>query len=82
MNTYGLEKLGIINPSAVYRNLPVATLVERAVARGEGKISETGALCVETGKYTGRSPNDKFIVKDEVTADEIDWGKVNMPHHP
>ena len=79
MNTYGLEKLGIINPSAVYRNLPVATLVERAVARGEGKISETGALCVETGKYTGRSPNDKFIVKDEVTADEIDWGKVNMP---
>lgn len=79
MNTYGLEKLGIINPSIVYRNLPVSTLVERALARGEGKLSETGALVVETGKYTGRSPNDKFIVKDEVTADEIDWGKVNVP---
>lgn len=79
MNTYGLEKLGIINPSIVHRNLPVSTLVERALARGEGKLSETGALVVETGKYTGRSPNDKFIVKDEVTADEIDWGKVNVP---
>ncbi|MGI6665434.1 MAG: phosphoenolpyruvate carboxykinase (ATP) [Christensenellaceae bacterium] len=79
MNTYGLEKLGIINPLAVYRNLPVPALVEDALLNGEGALSETGALVVETGKYTGRSPNDKFIVKDEVTADEIDWGSVNVP---
>ena len=74
-----LEKLGIQNPSAVYRNLPVAELVEFSLERGEGLLSETGALVVETGKYTGRSPDDKFIVKDEVTESEIDWGKVNVP---
>ena len=79
MNTFGLEKLGIINSTAVYRNLPIAQLMEHAVRREEGKVSDTGALCVVTGKYTGRSPNDKFIVKDDVTADEIDWGKVNVP---
>ena len=53
METYGLEKLGILNPSAVYRNLGPAQLTEAALRRGEGKLSNTGALVVTTGKYTG-----------------------------
>ena len=79
METYGLESLGIINPSAVYRNLTPAKLVEKALCRGEGKLSATGALCVTTGKYTGRSPDDKFIVDSKGVHDDIAWGKVNVP---
>ncbi|MGN1050920.1 MAG: phosphoenolpyruvate carboxykinase (ATP) [Acutalibacteraceae bacterium] len=79
METYGIESLGIINPTAVYRNLEPADLVERALARGEGKLNSTGALCVYTGKYTGRSPKDKFIVDSEGVHDEIAWGSVNVP---
>jgi len=79
METFGLETLGIINPSAVYRNLTPAILVEHALARGEGKLNAKGALCVNTGKYTGRSPNDKFIVDSAGVHDEIAWGKVNVP---
>ena len=79
METYNLEKLGILNPKAVYRNLTPAQLTEMAVARGEGTLSNTGALVVKTGKYTGRSANDKFIVDSEGVHDEIAWGKVNKP---
>ncbi|MBQ7255127.1 MAG: phosphoenolpyruvate carboxykinase (ATP) [Oscillospiraceae bacterium] len=79
METYGLEKLGIINAKAIYRNLTVAELTERALARGEGKLSNTGALVVKTGKYTGRSANDKFIVDTPAVHDDIAWGKVNRP---
>lgn len=79
METYGLEKLGIINAKAVYRNLYPAELTERAVARGEGKLSDTGALVVLTGKYTGRSAKDKFIVDTPAVHNDIAWGKVNFP---
>ena len=74
-----LEYLGIVNPKAVYRNLPVGTLTEKAVLRGEGTLSNKGALVVKTGKYTGRSANDKFIVDTPAVHDEIAWGKVNRP---
>ncbi len=73
-----LEKLGIINPKAVYCNLSPALLVEKALSRGEGRLSATGALVVTTGKYTGRSPNDKFTVDTPDIHGEIDWGKVNV----
>ncbi|MBQ8389878.1 MAG: phosphoenolpyruvate carboxykinase (ATP) [Oscillibacter sp.] len=79
METYGLEALGIINASAVYRNLTPAELTEHALRRGEGKLSNTGALVVKTGKYTGRSANDKFIVDTPAVHNEIAWGKVNRP---
>ena len=79
METYGLEKLGIINAAAVYRNLTPAQLTEHALRRGEGTLSGTGALVVKTGKYTGRSANDKFIVDTPSVHDDIAWGKVNRP---
>ncbi|MCD8329107.1 MAG: phosphoenolpyruvate carboxykinase (ATP) [Lachnospiraceae bacterium] len=79
METYGIEKLGIIGPKVVYRNLTPAQLTEAALRRGEGSLSNTGALVVETGKYTGRSPEDKFIVDTPTIHDDIAWGKVNRP---
>ena len=61
------------------RNLTVPLLVESAILNDEGKLSSTGSLSVKTGKFTGRSPEDKYIVKDEITAKSVDWGKVNHP---
>ena len=73
-----LEKMNI-NFGKIERNLPIATLVEIAIQRNEGLLSNSGALSVKTGKFTGRSPDDKFIVDDEITHDIVDWGKVNHP---
>lgn len=78
METYGLDKIGL-KPSAVYRNLCPAALVENALARGEGTLMNTGALLVNTGKYTGRSPKDKFIVDTPSVHDKVAWGSVNVP---
>ncbi len=79
METYGIEKLGITSPSSVHRNWTPAQLTEAALRRGEGTLSETGALVVTTGKYTGRSPKDKFIVDTDGIHNDIAWGKVNRP---
>lgn len=78
-NKYGLESLRLKNLGHVYRNLPVGKLIEHALARGEGVLADNGALCVKTGKYTGRSPDDKFIVDEPSCHDEVDWGKTNVP---
>ncbi len=66
-----------INPSKVHRNLSVEEMVSIAVQRKEGIVNSTGSLSVNTGKYTGRSPDDRFIVYDDLTHDTIDWGKIN-----
>ena len=79
MSELNLEYLGIVNPTRVYRNLSPAQLTEHALRRGEGTLSLKGALVVKTGKYTGRSANDKFIVDTPAVHDEIAWGKVNRP---
>lgn len=63
----------------VMRNLSVPQLIEIAIQRGEGMLSSTGALSVKTGKFTGRSPDDRYIVDDETTHNKIDWGKINHP---
>lgn len=63
-------------------NLPVPSLVEEALINGEGILTDRGALSVATGKYTGRSPNDKYFVKDDTTREKINWGKVNKPMSP
>ena len=78
METYGIEELGINAPAQVYRNLQVAQLVEHALAKGEGTLSNTGALVVKTGRYTGRAAKDKFIVDTPGVHDDIAWGKVNV----
>lgn len=75
----GLESLGMTNLGKVYRNLSIPQLVEHAVARQEGILADNGALVVETGKYTGRSPKDKFIVLEPNTQEEIDWNHHNVP---
>ncbi|WP_223815226.1 phosphoenolpyruvate carboxykinase (ATP) [Sphingobacterium litopenaei] len=63
----------------VYWNLSNQELTQQTLDLGQGKLNDLGALCVETGKFTGRSPKDKFIVKDDLTINTIDWGDVNIP---
>ncbi|MEG2315754.1 MAG: phosphoenolpyruvate carboxykinase (ATP), partial [Clostridia bacterium] len=74
-----LSYLGITESTTIHRNLPVSCLTEMALKRGEGTLSNTGALVVTTGKYTGRSPEDRFVVDEPSIHDEIAWGKVNVP---
>lgn len=71
--------LGIAGSGVVHRNLAVPKLVLMAIERGEGVLTETGALNVITGKYTGRSPDDKFLVDTPAVHDDIAWGEVNHP---
>jgi phosphoenolpyruvate carboxykinase (ATP) len=71
-----LEKMDI-RLGKLHRNLSVPSLIEIAIYRKEGNLSSTGAFSVKTGKFTGRSPDDKYIVDDEYTHNSVDWGKVN-----
>ena len=59
--------------------LSVPQLVEKATSRGEAKLTADGAITAQTGKYTGRSPKDKYIVEEASSKDKIDWGNVNRP---
>jgi phosphoenolpyruvate carboxykinase (ATP) len=77
-----LSALGIRASARVHADLGTAPLIEAAIRRGEGLLSKDGAFVVETGRHTGRSANDKFIVKDAETADTIWWGKTNKPMEP
>ncbi len=60
-------------------NLTVAALVEASINTEQGHLSDTGALVINTGKFTGRSPKDRYIVEDDITRDTVDWGGVNIP---
>lgn len=60
-------------------NLSVSALVEATIKTGQGHLSDTGALIVNTGKFTGRSPKDRYIVEDDITRDTVDWGAINIP---
>lgn len=68
----------LLNGKNVKTQLSVPQLVEKSTNRGEALLTADGAIVAKTGKYTGRSPKDKFIVEEESTKDKIDWGKVNQ----
>ncbi len=79
---YGLEHIGLINPGQVYWNLPTEALYEEVVFRAEGKVVHLGPLVVNTGKHTGRSASDKFIVREPTSEAHIWWGQYNRPFSP
>ncbi len=76
--TISLENLGIKDANVKYQLSP-DELHEITIARGQGVESNTGALAINTGEFTGRSPQDRFIVKDSITEDKVWWGNVNIP---
>lgn len=76
---YILERHGLQNLRTVYWNLTPASIIEQIIARQEAALSETGAVIVHTGKHTGRSPQDKYIVRNKATENLVHWGKVNQP---
>ncbi len=85
-NEFGLRasnasvaSLGLGNVAAAYWNMTPAELVEEAIVRGEGRLVDSGALAADTGEFTGRSPKDRFIVKDAITENAVWWGDVNIP---
>jgi len=77
-----LSSQGIETKAEIIPNLATAQLVESALENGEGQLSRHGALVVRTGAHTGRSAQDKFIVRDSGTEDSVWWGKVNVPMSP
>jgi len=77
-----LGVLGMERHGAVHENLPPARLVEAAVRRREAMLADNGAIVARTGKRTGRSPKDKFVVEDDATRERVAWGEVNRPFPP
>jgi phosphoenolpyruvate carboxykinase (ATP) len=75
----GLAAHGLSNLKNVYWNLSTPTLYEEVLKRNEGIMAHLGPLVVRTGQFTGRSPNDKFIVDEPASREHIWWGKVNRP---
>jgi phosphoenolpyruvate carboxykinase (ATP) len=75
----GLVPAGIRNVNNIYWNLHTPALYEEAIRRHEGIIAHLGPLVVRTGHHTGRSPNDKFLVKEPTSEEHIWWGKINRP---
>ena len=78
-STDNLSELGLKEITKVYWNLPPSELTEITVQKGMGRIASSGALAVNTGKFTGRSPKDRFIVKDRITQEVVWWGDINIP---
>ena len=75
-----LDKLGFIdNGGEILRNLPIERIIEEGLVNGETKMAMNGAVMVDTGIYTGRSPNDKFFVEENFSKDNLWWGPVNRP---
>ncbi len=79
---YDLAFQGLGNLRKVYWNLPVESLYEEIVFRSEGKITKGGAIVVDTGKHTARAADDKVIVRDNNTEEDVWWGQYNRPYDP
>jgi phosphoenolpyruvate carboxykinase (ATP) len=80
--SFPLDKQGIVTSATIHANLGTAALVEHAVRNGEGLLAKDGPLVVETGKHTGRSAKDKFIVRDAETENSVWWGNTNVAMSP
>jgi phosphoenolpyruvate carboxykinase (ATP) len=76
---YGLEALGVVRSGRVHWNLSPAVLYEEALRRGEAQLAVEGPLVARTGLHTGRSPNDKFVVREPQSEKHVHWGSVNRP---
>lgn len=74
-----LDAVNLEGVARAHWNLPPAKLILQTLLRGEGILTDSGALAISTGEFTGRSPKDRFLVKDDVTADRVDWGAINLP---
>jgi len=81
-NSAALEAKGLSNLGSIHWNLSVEALYEAAIRRGEASLASGGALLVTTGEHTGRSPRDKFILRDDLTDSTVDWGAVNQEMAP
>ena len=77
---YGVDNHGLTNLNKVYWNLPTEALYEEAIFRNEGKITSHGPFVVNTGKHTARAANDKFVVREASTEDNVWWGQYNRPY--
>lgn len=71
-----------LTPATIHYQLPAAELHRHTLEKGMGREADSGALAVNTGEFTGRSPQDRFIVRDNITARNVWWGPVNMPFEP
>lgn len=76
------KTIGLDNLATEYWNLTPAELIEDSIILGEGVLTDTGALAIETGQFTGRSPKDRFIVRDAKTEDAVWWGDINIGFEP
>jgi phosphoenolpyruvate carboxykinase (ATP) len=79
---HGLELHGLTPTQAIHWNLPPARIYEEAIRRNEGELAHMGGFTAITAPHTGRSPNDKYTVREEATGSAIDWGTVNVPMEP
>ena len=89
MNEFGLRpanadltSIGLQNVGNVFWNLSPSELVEETILQGQGILADTGALAIDTGEFTGRSPKDKFIVCDSTTEKTVWWGDINIKFTP
>ena len=74
-----LDTLGLKGYKTAFWNLSPEELIEHTLSKGMGQLTDTGALAIHTGEFTGRSPEDRFIVEDSITRNKVHWGKVNKP---
>jgi phosphoenolpyruvate carboxykinase (ATP) len=74
-----LEGQGLAPSGEVHWNLVAPMLIQHAIRRGEGQLADMGPFCSVTAPHTGRSPNDKFVVREPASEGDVDWGKVNQP---
>ena len=81
-NTDLNESIGLNNLGNQFWNLSPSELVEDTILNGQGELTDTGALAIETGEFTGRSPKDRFVVCDEKTENAVWWGDVNIKFTP